>query len=120
MTRILIVEDKPEIRSLIRMTLEFADAEIHEAASAEEGWRQVGELQPQVLLLDVMMPGGVDGLALCRRIKTDPRTRRIKVVMLSARGQPSDLQAGRDAGADDYLVKPFSPRELLKVVNRLR
>ena len=69
MKKILIVEDQPDIRRLIRMTLEFEDWEIHEASDALAGWEMARELQPDVMLLDVMMPGDLDGLDLCRAMK---------------------------------------------------
>ena len=118
MKRILIVEDQPDIRELIRMSLESDDFEIHEADSGDAALQMVGQLQPDLMLLDVMMPGQVDGLGVCQRIKGDPVRKRTRVVMLSARSSAADRQAGLRAGADDYLVKPFSPRQLLQVVRR--
>lgn len=119
MKRVLIVEDQPEIRELIRMTLELEDFEIHEAADGPSGLQQARKLQPQLVLLDVMMPGGMDGFSLCETLRRDPAGRRTKVVMLTARAQPEDHARGKAAGADGYLVKPFSPRELLLTVSRL-
>lgn len=116
MKKILIVEDHADIRRLIRMTLEFEDCEIFEAADAAAGWDRAREIQPDVVLLDVMMPGVLSGLDLCRAIKADPRLRRVPVLMLSARGSSSDREAGLAAGADAYLVKPFSPMQLLERV----
>ena len=118
MQRVLIVEDQPDIRKLIRMTLEFEAYEIIEAPDGEQGLRLAIELLPDLMLLDVMMPGGIDGLEVCRRIRANPRHRRTKILMLSARDQATDRRAGKDAGADDYLTKPFSPRELLQAVTR--
>lgn len=117
--RVLIVEDQEEIRELIRATLEFEDFEIHEAVDGPTGLAAARRLQPDLMLLDVMMPGGMDGLQVCQAVRADARLRRGKVVLLTSRTQASDRQAGRDAGADAYLVKPFSPLELLTVVKRL-
>ncbi len=117
--RILIVEDQSDICKLIRMTLEFSDFEIHEANDGESGLNLARALQPHVMLLDVMMPGLLDGYQVCTRIKQDPLMRQIRVIMLTARGQASDIEAGQTAGADAYLVKPFSPLELIDQVERM-
>jgi len=119
MKRVLIVEDQTDIRKLIRMTLEFEDYEIHEASDGSFGLRLAGAVLPDLVLLDVMMPGDMDGLQVCRAIKTDQALRGIKVVLLSARGQARDLEAGKQAGADEYLVKPFSPLQLIDTIERL-
>ena len=118
MKRILIVEDQPDIRELIQMSLESGEFEIHEAENGDMALQMAAQLSPDLMLLDVMMPGSLDGLAVCQRIKTDPARKRTRIVMLSARSQAADRQAGLKAGADDYLVKPFSPRQLLQVVRR--
>ena len=117
--RILIVEDHADIRRLIRMTLEFEDHEIYEAANADEGLLQVRQQCPDLLLLDVMMPGTMDGLALCRLVKNDPDLNRPYVILLTARGQSQDIEAGLAAGADAYLLKPFSPLKLIETINQL-
>lgn len=117
--RILIVEDQPDICKLIRMTLEFGDFEIHEANDGETGLNMARAIKPSIMLLDVMMPGLLDGYQVCTRIKQDPALRGIQVVMLTARGQASDLAAGEAAGADAYLVKPFSPLELIDRVEAM-
>ncbi len=117
--RILIVEDQPDICKLIRMTLEFGDFEIHEAHDGESGLNMARATMPAVMLLDVMMPGLLDGYQVCSRIKQDPNLRHIQVVMLTARGQATDLAAGEAAGADAYLVKPFSPLELIERVEAM-
>jgi DNA-binding response OmpR family regulator len=119
MKKILIVEDHADIRRLIRMTLEFEDCEIHEAADAPAGWDLAREVQPDMVLLDVMMPGALDGLDLCRAIKADAKLRSVPVVVLSARGASADREAGLLAGADAYLVKPFSPMQLLELMGSL-
>jgi len=116
--KILIVEDHADIRRLIRMTLEFEDYEIHEAADAPTGWDMARELQPDVVLADVMMPGALNGLDLVRAIKADARLRQVPVLVLSARGSSADREAGLLAGADAYLVKPFSPVQLLELLGQ--
>jgi len=117
--RILIVEDQPDIYKLIRMTLEFGDFEIHEANDGETGLNMARAIKPAIMLLDVMMPGLLDGYQVCTRIKQDPALQSIQVVMLTARGQASDMAAGEAAGADAYLVKPFSPLELIERVEAM-
>lgn len=119
MKKILIVEDHADIRRLIRMTLEFEAFEIHEAADAATGWDMARALLPDLLLLDVMMPGPLNGLDLCRAVKADPALAGVPVVMLSARGNSIDREAGLAAGADAYLVKPFSPMQLLDLIGTL-
>ncbi len=120
MARILIVEDQPDIRKLIRMTLEFGRYEIHEAENGQEGWTRAQGLRPDLILLDVMMPGELDGFQVCEKVKSDPVLARLTaVVMLSARGQKTDLDHGAMAGADGYLTKPFSPLELVDKVDEL-
>jgi len=104
---------------LIRMTLEFGDFEIHEAHDGETGLNMARAIQPAIMLLDVMMPGLLDGYQVCQRIKQDPDLCHIKVIMLTARGQASDIAMGEAAGADAYLVKPFSPLELIDRVERM-
>ena len=96
--RILITEDQPDICKLIRMTLEFGDFEIHEANDGESGLNMARAIQPTVMLLDVMMPGLLDGYQVCQRIKQDPALKHIKVIMLTARGQATDLAMGESAG----------------------
>lgn len=117
--RILIIEDHADIRRLIRMTLEFEDHDIHEAVNADEGLEAVRTLRPQLLLLDIMMPGSMDGLDLCRLVKSDPSLGKPWVVLLTARGQSQDIEAGMMAGADAYLLKPFSPLKLIETINHL-
>ena len=119
MKKILIVEDAPEIRKLVRLTLGRPDRSITEAVDGASGWQAALRLQPDIVLLDIMMPGDPDGLQLCQRIKSDPQTCHAKVVLVSARGHRNDMVIGRQAGADDYLLKPFSPLRLVEVVEAL-
>lgn len=116
---ILVVEDQADIRKLITMTLDFGDYEIHEAEDGAQGLFKAGALRPNLILLDVMMPGDLDGFQVCERVKADATLRGTRVVMLTARGQKSDLETGEKAGADAYLTKPFSPLELIDTVEKL-
>lgn len=110
---VLIVDDHADIRRLIRMTLEFEDYQIHEAADGESALQLAAALRPDVVLLDVMMPGALDGLEVCARLKAEPHFAGMQVILLSARGQARDREAGLRAGADAYMVKPFSPLQLI-------
>ncbi len=117
--RILIVDDQPDLRKLIRMTLELGEFEVHEAVDGAGALAQAAVLRPDLVLLDVMMPGGLNGYQVCERLKRDPVLTGTLVVMLTARGQAGDIDAGQVAGADGYLVKPFSPFELIERVETL-
>ena len=117
--RVLVVDDQPDIRRLVRMTLDIGEFEVYEAATGELAIESAIAVNPQVVLMDIMMPGSIDGLGACRAIKADPRLRDVSVVMFTARGQQADIEAGSVAGADAFLVKPFSPLQLLDVVSRL-
>lgn len=116
--RVLIVEDHADIRKLVRMTLEFEGYEIHEATDAQQAQQAVRQWQPDVLVLDVMMPGAMNGLDVCRWVREESPAgqRRPWVILLSARGQPQDIAAGMQVGADAYLLKPFSPVKLIEVI----
>lgn len=116
---ILIVEDQPEIRKLICMTMDYDGFEVHEADSGDAGLKMVNALRPSIVLLDVMMPGQLDGFQVCERIRANRDTAHIPVVMLTARGQQTDFEAGKQAGCNAYLTKPFSPLQLIETVERL-
>ena len=116
--RVLITDDHADIRKLVRMTLDTADVEVYEADNAASALELIYRIRPKVVLMDIMMPGEMDGLDACRQIKADADLARTIVIMLTARGQQADLDAGKTAGADAYLVKPFSPLELLGMVSR--
>jgi DNA-binding response OmpR family regulator len=115
---VLTIEDQPDIRRLIRMTLEFKGYRVIEAGDGSEGLRLARSEQPHLILLDVMMPG-MDGLTVGRTLADDPALSQIPVVMLSALGGVEDIKAGLHAGVRAYLVKPFSPWELLEKVAQL-
>ena len=115
MAKILIVDDEPAIRFLISATLEDEGYELFEAADGLEASELIQENRPDLVILDVMMPG-LTGYELCSRIKQDPVTQKIQVIMLTAKAQEQDKLQSRQAGADYYLRKPFSPMELTQVV----
>ena len=113
---VLIVEDEAPLVTMLRYNLEREGFAVDEAADGEEALLHIAERRPDVVLLDWMLPL-VSGLEVCRQIRRVPATRSLPVVMLTARGEESDRIRGLDSGADDYVVKPFSPSEL---VARLR
>ena len=112
----LIVEDEAPLVTMLRYNLEKEGFEVCEAGDGEEALIQIAERKPDIVLLDWMLPH-VSGLEVCRRIRRAPDTRSIAVIMLTARSEENDRVRGLDSGADDYVVKPFSPSEL---VARLR
>ncbi len=115
---VLTIEDQPDIRRLIRMTLEFKGFEVLEASTGEAGLASAQSSRPDLVLLDVLMPG-IGGLSAAERLRGDPALRHIPIVMLSALGSASDIDAGLETGASAYLTKPFSPVALLDLVARL-
>ncbi len=119
MAKVLMVEDHADIRTLIRMTLDFEGHDIHEAVDGESGLAAVRALHPDVLLLDIMMPGELDGYDVCRALRADPAFADLPIVLLTARGQATDLAMGEAAGATAYMIKPFNPDDLIDTVARL-
>ena len=120
MARILVVDDEPSILELIRVNLEREGYEARTVADGRAALAEVEFRRPDLVLLDVMLPG-LDGLSVCRTLHQNPATRDIPIIMLSARGEELDKVLGLEMGADDYITKPFSPRELLaRIKARLR
>lgn len=115
---ILIVEDEAAIREMLRMTLAMAGFEVLEAANGESGWQQVLAEQPDCVLLDWMLPG-MSGVSLAQRIRQHDEIGHTPIVMLTARGEENDQVQGFEAGADDYVIKPFSPRALVARIKAL-
>lgn len=120
--QILVVEDEPAIQELIALNLEQAGQTPVMAASAEQALERIQEALPDLVLLDWMLPGQ-SGLELARRLRGDARTKRLPIIMLTARGDEEDKLRGLETGADDYITKPFSVKELqarIKAVLRRR
>src|SRR5262245_19628767 len=109
---VLVVEDEQDIRELIRYNLSKEGFQVDWAASGEQALRSARINPPGLILLDLMLPG-IDGLEVCRLIKTEQALSQVPIIMLTARGEDADVVAGLELGADDYVVKPFSPRVLL-------
>ena len=116
MKKILIVDDQLEVRELVEVTMRIGDYQILKAQSGEEAIEMVKAERPDLIIMDVMMPGGMDGLETTRILRNDPETKEAKIIMLTAKGQQAEIEKGIEAGADDYFVKPFSPLELMKKV----
>jgi two-component system, OmpR family, phosphate regulon response regulator PhoB len=112
MSRVLVVEDESAIAELIAINLRHAGYEVTLAGDAEQAQAALDGVLPDLAILDWMLPGA-SGLALAKRWRTQTRTRELPIIMLTARAEEADKISGLDAGADDYLVKPFSPNELL-------
>jgi two-component system phosphate regulon response regulator PhoB len=114
--QILVVEDERPIREMIAFGLRRAGFEVREAADAKSGRAEVANKLPDLLLVDWMLPD-TSGLEFTRALKRDRETRELPVIMLTARAEEGDKVAGLEGGADDYITKPFSPRELLARIN---
>jgi DNA-binding response OmpR family regulator len=115
---ILVVEDELEIANLIKLYLEKEGFHVHVSRNGEDALQMAQTLQPDVVVLDLMLPG-VDGLEVCARIRQKPGEKDPYILMVTAKGEELDRIIGLSTGADDYLVKPFSPRELVARVRAL-
>jgi CheY-like chemotaxis protein len=115
---ILVVDDEPGVRAMVVTSIRLREDRyrVVEAANATDAVARAREVHPHLVLLDVALPD-LDGFSVCRQLKTDPSTRDILVIMLTAMGLPSDREQAMQAGADGYIVKPFSPRALLAEVD---
>lgn len=109
--RVVIADDDPDIRRLVEMTVTNAGCDVTVASDGEEALERVRDSIPDLVILDVLMPR-MDGWEVARALKSDPATREVPVMFLTSRGQEHDVLEGFDSGAIDYMVKPFSPREL--------
>jgi DNA-binding response OmpR family regulator len=115
MTSVLVVDDDPDVCDLVTYKLEQSGFEVRRASDGDGALREVARRVPDLVLLDIMMPG-LSGLEVLERWRSDPVTAAIPVVMLTAKAQENDVERGFQLGADDYVVKPFSPRELVRRV----
>ncbi len=110
--QVLVVDDEAAIREMIAFALERAGMQVQLAADAREALESISRLRPDIILMDWMMPG-ISGIELTRRLRREPLTEEIPIIMLTARVSEDDKVSGLEAGTDDYVIKPFSPRELL-------
>lgn len=115
---VLVVDDDVVIQKLLQVNFEMEGYDVMTAGDGEEGLAKAQAEHPDAIVLDVMMPK-MDGLEVARRLKADDATRAIPIVLLSAKAQQADVQAGQATGADEYLTKPFDPLELLQRVGAL-
>jgi DNA-binding response OmpR family regulator len=115
--KILIADDNENIREALTSILEDEGYALWIAKDGAEALRKVREISPDILVLDVMMPK-VSGYEVCRTVKNDPDLKKIFVLMLSAKGQATEQELGKEAGADEYIVKPFSPSEILARIKK--
>jgi len=118
MARILVADDEPDIRELVAFTLRFAGHEVVSFGNGAEVVEAASRERPDLILMDVRMPR-MTGYEACEKMKADPATRDIPVVFLSAKGQDAEIQTGLEAGATEYLLKPFAPNELTEKVSEL-
>lgn len=109
---VLVVEDEEDILALLHFNLVKAGYKVDCAADGEEGLRKIAENQPDIMLLDLMLPG-IGGLDICRKLRADEKTATLPIIMLTARGEEADVVQGLELGADDYMTKPFSIKILL-------
>jgi len=119
-SKVLVIEDEPDILEVIQYNLEREGHKVIACRNGEQGLSRIRTDNPDLVLLDLMLPG-MDGVEVCRRVKSDPVTRAIPIIMVTAKSEESDIVLGLGIGADDYIAKPFSPRELVarvKVVLR--
>jgi two-component system phosphate regulon response regulator PhoB len=110
--KVLVIEDEADIQEVMAYNLKREGFAVVASGDGAEGLELARQVNPGLVLLDLMLPG-LDGLELCRRLRQDPITRAIPIIMVTAKGEESDVVIGLSVGADDYIIKPFSPRELL-------
>jgi len=116
--QILVVEDEEDILELVSFNLKKQGYQVKGVTSGEEALQEVRRKIPSLIILDLMLPG-VDGFDVCKSLKNDPRTKAVPIVMLTARSEEADIVIGLELGADDYLTKPFSPKELIARVRAI-
>jgi two-component system phosphate regulon response regulator PhoB len=117
-TKILVVDDEADIRELVRLNLTREGYEVLDCETGERALSLARAQTPDLVVLDLMLPG-MDGLEVCRRLKADPKTAQLPIVILTAKGEESDVVAGLEVGAEDYVTKPFSGKVLVARVRRL-
>ncbi len=118
MNRILIVDDEPQIHAVLEKLLTKEGYRVQSALSAEEAYRNIEKERPDLIILDVMMPK-ISGIDVCNKLKADPKTKDILILILSAKDQQADRLEGLTHGADDYVSKPFHLRSLLRKIGHM-
>lgn len=118
MPKILVVDDQAMIRKLIKMSLNLPGYDVLEAEDSDQAIQIIQQEIPDLIILDVMMPGDVNGIGLCHIIKNSDDWKHVPIIFLSAKGQRIDIEEGLNTGANDYLLKPFSPEILMNKVSQ--
>ena len=119
MKKILIVDDQVEVRDLVEITLRSQDYQVLKAENGKNAIKIAKVEKPDLIIMDVMMPGGTDGIEATRILKKDVKTKDCRIIILTAKSQETDRNEGLEAGADDYFMKPFSPLDLIKKVEEI-
>jgi CheY-like chemotaxis protein len=117
MKKILVVDDQSALRRLVEVTLSDENCRVIQAKSGEEAIAIVKHEKPDLILMDVMMPGGINGIETTRILKQNSETKKCPIIMLTGMGEEDDIEKGFAAGAEDYFVKPFSPLQLIEKVD---
>ena len=115
---ILVVDDEEDVLELVKYNLEKNGYRVTTASTGEEAINKARSILPNLVLLDLMLPG-IDGLEVCKQLKSNPKTEHVPVIMLTAKGEESDVVVGLEVGADDYITKPFSPKVLIARIRRI-
>ncbi len=118
MKRILVADDDRNVLYLISEVLSRSEFEVSQAVNGDQALKMARETEPDLVLLDIMMPG-LDGIEVCRALKSDPATKGLKVIMVTAKTGRKDIEAGQSAGADYYITKPFKLSELIGIIESL-
>lgn len=119
MRKILIVEDEPDIIDIFKVAMDYGPYELLTATRGLQALDIAIREMPDLILLDIMMPGPVDGFEVCRRLKSFDETKDIYIIMVTAKGMEVDIQTGFEAGADEYIVKPFKIMPLMRKIDSL-
>lgn len=119
MKKILIVDDQVEVRELMEVTLRYGHYKILQASNGEEAISITKKEKPELVIMDIMMPGEIDGFEATRLIKSDPQTKTCKIIMLTAKGQDADKDKAEELGIEAYFVKPFSPLDLINKIEEI-
>lgn len=115
--RVLIVEDDEDTRRLLKIALRSRDFLVDDAGDADLAWQKIVDFLPDVVLLDVMIPGGMDGIGICERLNRAGSPVRSKVIVISGKTGDEDIERGRKAQADAYILKPFSPLQMIETID---
>ena len=119
MVKILIAEDEPDIRELVKFTLEFGGYEVVVTKNGQEAAERAPDVMPDLIMMDVRMPK-MTGYQACAAMKANPKIRHIPVIFLSAKGQEQEVETGMSVGAEAYILKPFAPEELLRRLTEIQ